>query len=176
MLHHPTPTEQKLLVLYVMQGLGPATSEQLLRFFIEQDLMNYIDLQIALAELRENGLLRKQAHPLGAIYHPTPDGADTLSMFLKRIPYSSRSKVDDVLTGWRDKFNYERHVFHKIIAAEGGAADIKLIIMEEDEKMMELSLRVPDMSTANLICERWANDAASIYSRIMKALSQPVSE
>ena len=174
-LHRPSQTEQKLLVLYATHGLRSATSEQLLRFFVEQDLMNYIDLQIALAELRESGFLMRQPHPLGVMYQPTAEGDAALAMFLKRIPFSSRSKVDSVLSDWRDKFSYERHVFHKITPAEGGEADVRLVIMEESEKMMELSVRVPDMAAAELIRDRWSDNAAAIYARIMNALAEPIS-
>lgn len=174
--HRATSTEHKLLVLYAMHGLGPATAEQLLRFFVDRDQMNYIDLQLSLAELRESGLLNRHIHPLGVLYQPSVEGIETLRMFRKRIPYSARHSVDDALMGWRARFSHERHVIHKVVNNPDGSIDVRLSIVEEDETLMEVSLRAPDDERAERFCDAWTKKAGAIYARIMRALSDPAEE
>lgn len=173
MVHKATPTEHKLLVLYAMNGLGPATAEQLLRFFVDRDQMNYIDLQIALAELRENGLIRRQVHPVGVLLVPTADGMETLRMFRRRIPYSARHSVDDALMGWRAKFSHERHVMHKVTERQDGSIEVRLSVVEEDDTLIELMLRVPDDERAERFCDTWTKKAGAIYARLMRVLNDP---
>ena len=59
MQRHPSETENKLLLLHAIDRLGAATSQQLLTFVVENELMDYISLQLGLAELDESGFLRK---------------------------------------------------------------------------------------------------------------------
>jgi len=156
-----------------MNGLGPATAEQLLRFFVDRDQMNYIDLQLSLAELREGGLLRRQIHPLGVLYQPTAEGIETLNMFWKRIPYSRRLSVDDALMSWRAKFSHERHVLHKTSPLPDGAVEVRLSVLEEDDMLMELIIRAPDDERAEQFCESWTKNAGVLYSMILRALNDP---
>ena len=51
MQRHPSETENKLLLLHAIDRLGSATSQQLLTFVVENELMDYISLQLGLAEL-----------------------------------------------------------------------------------------------------------------------------
>ncbi|MDR1598717.1 MAG: DUF4364 family protein [Oscillospiraceae bacterium] len=165
-----SPTEDKLLLLYAMHGLGPTTAEQLLRFFVDRDQMNYIDLQLALAELRENGLLRKQLHPLGVLYQPSVAGIQTLELFQRRIPYSRRVSVDDALIGWRARFSHEQHVVHRVETLEDGARVVRLSIMEQDEELLSITVRAPDDLRAERFCKSWSKNAGMLYARILRTL------
>ena len=80
MQRHPSETENKLLLLHAIDRLGAATSQQLLSFVVENELMDYISLQLGLAELDESGFLRKQPHALGTLYALTGKGHDALMM------------------------------------------------------------------------------------------------
>ncbi|MDR0396664.1 MAG: DUF4364 family protein [Oscillospiraceae bacterium] len=171
MLRKRSPTEDKLLLLYAMHGLGPTTAEQLLRFFVDRDQMNYIDLQLALAELRENGLLRKQLHPLGVLYQPSVSGIQTLELFQKRIPYSRRVSIDDALIGWRARFSHEQHVVHRVETQEDGSIKVRLSIMEHDEELLSISVRAPDDQRAERYCASWSRNAGALYAHIFKTLN-----
>jgi hypothetical protein len=162
---------KKLLLLYAMHGLGPTTAEQLLRFFVDLDQMNYIDLQLALAELRENGLLRKQIHPLGVLYQPSVSGIETLRLFSKRIPYSRRVRIDDALIGWRARFSHEQHVMHKVDTLEDGSKSVRLSIIEQEEELLSLTMRASDEAQAEVFCRAWSRRASTLYSSILRALS-----
>ncbi|GHU68489.1 hypothetical protein FACS1894184_10590 [Clostridia bacterium] len=164
-------TEDKLLLLYAMHGLGPTTAEQLLRFFVDRDEMNYIDLQLALAELRENGLLRKQMHPLGVLFQPSVAGIQTLELFQKRLPYSRRVSIDDALVGWRARFSHEQHVVHRIESLEDGARLVHLSIMEQDEELLSLTVRTPDDLRAERFCKAWSRNASALYGQILRTLN-----
>ena len=78
-----TMTENKLLVLFALKTLGAVDEQQLWRFIVQCDLMEYIEFSLCRAELDEAGMLRTLADDQGQrlqggrrrLYRsPPPDG------------------------------------------------------------------------------------------------------
>jgi len=105
---HIPEAENRLLILYAMECLGPVTDEQLLRFMTELDLMNYFTLQLALSEMQDKGDVVKEAHPLGSLLSLSESGRFTLRGFEARIPQSRREIVSEASAVWRDTFRREQ--------------------------------------------------------------------
>ena len=58
--------ENRLLILYALKTVGAMTDQQLLIVMTDTDLMNYITLQLTIADLESEGKLRVRAtHPAG---------------------------------------------------------------------------------------------------------------
>ncbi|MGN0481355.1 MAG: hypothetical protein ACI4EV_07270 [Lachnospiraceae bacterium] len=53
-----TMTENKLLLLLALKTLGATEEEQLWRFIVECDLMDYFEFSLCRADLDEAGMLR----------------------------------------------------------------------------------------------------------------------
>ncbi|MDR2504712.1 MAG: DUF4364 family protein [Oscillospiraceae bacterium] len=170
-LRYPSPEELKLCVLYALRALVSASSNQLLTFFNETGTMNYLEMQSTLTNLLDGAQVLETQAKFGVTYSLSAEGSDSLKLFEKMIPPSSREAIDKAAEVWRVKFETERQVFHKIIKAEPGAVTVVLSVMDGDEPLMELSLRVPDMGSADLIGESWEGRAADVYSVIMKLLA-----
>ena len=59
---HATEEEDKLVVLSSLNRLGGCTEEQLLRFLVENALMNPFQFYLALGGLKEAGFVREARH------------------------------------------------------------------------------------------------------------------
>ncbi|HML48562.1 MAG TPA: DUF4364 family protein [Clostridia bacterium] len=166
----PSLTENKLLLLYTLDRLGPVTAEQLLLFFVDHNLMDYITLQLALAELCEAELLVKHAHESGVLYRLSAEGLHTLELFRERIPFSRLQCVDEAATAWRVRFARERQVLADYEPVEEGEYAVRLRILEEDMTLMDLSLRLPERERAIHFCNAWTEKAGALYAHLMREL------
>lgn len=176
MQRKPSDTENKLLLLHAIDRLGAVTAEQLLVFVVENEQMDYISLQLCLAELDDAGLLRKQKHALGTLYALTGKGHDSLAMFQERIPYSRLAKVDDAASNWRHRFRKEKQQLCDFEKKENGEYIVHLRLLERNEELFRLDLNVPTHAHAQRFCDAWMDQAPDIYAYIMYALGEGAIE
>ena len=101
-------SEQKLLILLALRCLGGVTQLQLLRFMVEEDVMNYFVLQLNLCELEEMGQVRVCHHALGSLYELTEQGRYTLDSFDSHIPASRRQALEAGAARWKAQFRAEQ--------------------------------------------------------------------
>ena len=71
MSRHISDTENKLLILYTLNAVGPASAAQLLQILADNGLMNYFDMQLNLSELLEEKQVAEQQHPLAPLLYVT---------------------------------------------------------------------------------------------------------
>ena len=62
--------ENRLLILYALKTVGAMTDQQLLIVMTDTDLMNYITLQLTIADLESEGKLRRQGDTSGGDFRP----------------------------------------------------------------------------------------------------------
>ena len=170
MQRHPSETENKLLLLHAIDRLGAATSQQLLSFVVENELMDYISLQLGLAELDESGFLRKQPHALGTLYALTGKGHDALMMFRKRVPLSRLAEIDEHAEEWRARFRREKEMLSNF--EKRGEKDyvVRLRLQERGCDLLDLRLCVPSRAMAQQFSDEWEKRAGRAYEALMHAL------
>ncbi len=171
MQRHPSETENKLLLLHAIDRLGSATSQQLLAFVAENELMDYISLQIGLAELDESGFLRKQPHALGTLYALTGRGHDALLMFRKRVPPSRLAGIDAHAEEWRARFRREKEMLSTFEKHGENDYEVRLRLLERGCDLLDLRLSVPSRVTAQEFADLWEKRAGRVYEAIMRALA-----
>ena len=66
--------ENRLLILYALKTVGAMTDQQLLIVMTDTDLMNYITLQLTIADLESEGKLRRQGDTSGGTLELTDAG------------------------------------------------------------------------------------------------------
>lgn len=93
------PAENKLLLLFIIIRMGAMDDQSLERFVLENGLMGYMEARLALAELLEAGLLQALDDQPPRVYLITGDGTKTLELFQTKLPYSRRSKVEELVRG-----------------------------------------------------------------------------
>lgn len=172
MQRRPSETENKLFMLYAIDRLGPVTAQQLLLFMVQNDFMDYISMQLGLAELDEAGLLRKRKHALGTLYALTGKGRDALSMFRTRIPHSRLAQIDMIAGDWRLQFMREKQMLADFEKKENGNYLVHLRLLEYGEDILDMRLSVPTHEAAQRFCDVWIAQAGGIYTYIMRTLGE----
>ncbi len=172
MERRPSTLENKLLLLHAIDRLGAVTAQQLLHFLIENELMDYISIQLSLAELVDAGLLRKQPHPLGTLYALTGKGRDTLTLFPNRIPHSRIQTLDMRAERWRVRFRREKQMLSGFERESDGSYSVRLRLLEKDSELLNLQVNVPTHKIAERFCDAWIAQASSIYTHIMRSLGE----
>jgi len=169
-------TEQKLVTLYTLDRLGPATALQLLRFMVENELMDYIALQLSAAELDEMGLLRKAPHALGALFAPSAKGYETLQLFESRIPHSRAALIDEIAPVWKRRFREEKQVLADWKSTPTGEYVAHLRLLEGELSLLDVRVSLPTREQANRFCRRWPQAANELYAQLMQALGENPSK
>lgn len=100
--------ENRLLILYALKTVGAMTDQQLLIVMTDTDLMNYITLQLTIADLESEGKLRRQGDTSGGTLELTDAGRYLLNSFEMHIPVSRRGLIDSGAAQWRERFAAEQ--------------------------------------------------------------------
>lgn len=172
MLRRPSDTENKLLLLYAVDRLGPLTAQQLLTFMTENETMDYISLQLGLAELADARLLSKQPHALGMMYTLTNRGRESLEMFEHKVPFSRKATINANVEAWRRRFRQERQIISDFKKLSPGDYVVRLQLLEKDAHLFDLSIHVPTHKMAQGFCDAWIGQAADVYHYIVCTLGE----
>jgi len=167
---HPPPQENKLLLLYIFDKVGAMTNLQSLRFAIENDIMDYLDLQLTLAELTESGYVQALLVDDRRFYTLTTQARETLSYFRKHIPASRRAWVDEIAPLWREKFRKERMMTADYRRNGEGDYTVYLAAREAGKTLIDLRLGVTSLERAKALCLAWEDRSADAYRALMEAL------
>ena len=100
--------ENRLLILYALKTVGAMTDQPLLIVMTDTDLMNYITLQLTIADLESEGKLRRQGDTSGGTLELTDAGRYLLNSFEMHIPVSRRGLIDSGAAQWRERFAAEQ--------------------------------------------------------------------
>ncbi len=163
------PAENKLLLLYIISRMGAMDDQSLERFVLENGLMGYMEARLALAELLEAGLLQALDDQPPRVYLITGDGTKTLELFQTKLPYSRRNKVEELCAAWRAKLRREKQVLAQYRPHPGGCT-VRLFLLEESMRLLDISLDLPDVESARKLCEDWEKNTAQLYTAVLQAL------
>lgn len=176
MISRKTPDlENKLLILFAVDQLGPLTSLQLLQFLAEYDLMDYITMQLTLGDMLLSGHLSSIPHALGTLYTLSREGRESLSLFLRRLPHSTRSLIRDAIPKWKPRFARETQMLADFHSREDGAYELRLRLMEKDSSLLDMTLSLPTRDMADRLSRRWPAAAPAFYGYLMKELGDDFS-
>ena len=167
---HVPDSEQKLVILYALRQLGPVNGMQLLQFLVEKDLMNYIEMQLNLCEMQEQGQLREAAHPSGTLLEITEEGAFTLEAFDSRIPASRREQIDEDAATWRALFRAEQQALAESFPLSDGGLCVRLRLLEDDSALADMLITLPDTQSVPLLSQRWRMGAQQVYAALTSLL------
>lgn len=163
--------EQRLTVLCALDALGGVSGVQLLTFMVELRLMDYIELSLALHDLRKAGYLTGTVHPIGMLFQITDNGRGALSMFLKRLPVSRQVVIETNKTKYKSRFLKERTIIgdHRTLA--NGRVQLELKIGQGDDWLMILLMVLPEGMNAHSLIGVFTKKAEAIYAWLFEELS-----
>ena len=165
-------TKNKLTILYFMNKLGLAiTRDQITTVGAAYDLAPYFELQSAVAEMEEDGLLAAVPRPYGQAYALTSNGQAAVDMFEERLPLSLRDDLDTYADACREDIRRQIQYTARIEQRPGGECLARLLFVEKDDTLLSVELMFPDAASANKAAAAWPKRAEDAYCYLLSSLS-----
>lgn len=168
----PPDAELKLTTLYALKRLGPCTDLVLLQFLFGYDLMNYIEMMIALSDLCKDGQVARVAQEAAWRYEVTKAGIDTLALFENRIPLSIRELVDQNAPAYIDAIRLTRERKSAIVQTPRGEYEVTLTLEEKDMQLIKVTLSLPTKELALSMEQGWRKQAGDVYGHIVALMRE----
>ena|GEM_PF-4935565 len=163
--------ENRLTLLYALDALGETSNIQLLTFFTELNLMDYIALELSLHDLVTAGYLQSSLDPIGTLYVKTEAGGEALRMFLKRLPVSKQKTIDVNKSAYRRRFMEERAVIGDYRVLENGKTQLELKIAQDGGWLMLILMILPEGADVHGLISAFHVRAREVYGHLFQALS-----
>lgn len=168
---HSTQEEDKLVLLCALSELGACTQEQLLRFVVETQLQSQFQFFLALAELKESGLVREVKRLEGVLLVLSPEGRQSMELFGSRVRASQQEKLAQNAHAWRERIREELQM-PASWEEDGEGFKVTLRTLEAGAEIFSMTLTAATKSQARRFCERWTRCAPAIYQTVMEQLGE----
>jgi len=169
-------SDRKLYTLLALRELGSCTHMQLLYFMVENDIMTYFDLSLALHALVDEGHAAKIAHPADSLYRITEAGMEALSFFINRLAHSKVTLICEQAPAWRERFTREKQYVGKVTQNPGGEYLASLKLVEGDTTVLSIEIPAPEYKLADHLAKAWPQCAGEIYQYLMRTLGEAPEE
>lgn len=159
----------KLIVLLILKEIDiPLTSGQITDIVLENNLINYFDLQQCLVELEESKMIVRFGNK--EMFKVSEMGLKTIELFISRIDNQTKSTIEEYIIKNKEKIKLETQVQSDIIKKSNTEYIVNLKVVEQDIELINLSLNVVSSEQAKLICSNWENKYYQVYDQIMNIL------
>ena len=149
------------------------TSAQVSEYVLGSEYADYLTLTQAQNELIDNGLIsisqNRSAHNRTHLMI-TPEGRNTLRYFQNRISDAIRMEIEDYFREKAFALRNELAVYGDYYKSTNGEYETHLVAMDNEVKMMDLTLSVPTEDIAKHICEQWAEKSETVYQYLIGEL------
>lgn len=164
-------TLYKLIILYMLDRVTfSLTKAQISDFILEREYTNFMTLQQAFAELEDADLITTHTSRNRTYLEITSEGHDTLTYFGGRISSSIKKDIDHFFAENEMEMRNEVAIRADYYKATSGEYEAHLIAKEKDVTMVEITLSVPDETTASSICANWQTENQDIYQYLVSRL------
>ncbi|MBP3338440.1 MAG: DUF4364 family protein [Lachnospiraceae bacterium] len=164
-------TLYKLMTLYMLNKVNfPLTTNQLLDFFLSNNYTNYFTYMQILSELEESKLVNIEVVRSNSYYKINDDGAETIDLFVKKIPVSIIDDMDIFLVENKYELRNEVSALSDYYKSTNQDYIINCRIIEGNSTLIDMNLSVPSEDVAEMMCDNWRSSSQEIYSSIMKTL------
>ncbi len=165
--------QYKLMVLYMLGKVDfSLTYTHLSDFILGRGYTDYFNLQQAIAELTETGLIHQETLRSTTYYMITPEGEETIGYFSSRISLAIREDIDTWLKENRLAMINDVSMRADYYRDTAGDYEVRCVIMEKKKDLCDLRLKVTDESIAKAMCKQWKAKSQPIYEYLMKELMQ----
>lgn len=160
-------SEQKLILLLVLEVLGPVTETQLLRFLAELSLMNWFEMRLNMNDLADEGYVVLHQHPAGSLRQISDAGKECLRAFENRIPYSRKKSILETGEKLRLVYLREQQTPVEVLRLSDGRECLRLRLTEQDRLLMDFVFALPAGCALSFPDRRWQAVAPEIWKELM---------
>lgn len=148
----------------------PMTAAQVSDFILGREYTVFLTLQQVIGELAETGLISSNTILNRTYLSITDEGRETLKLFRNRINIAIRQDINTYLRENECALRNEVSILGRYYKATSGEYEARLTAKDRDISLIDLTLSVPDESTAAAICENWQKKNQQIYQYLTKEL------
>lgn len=164
-------TLYKLIVLYMLNKVNfPLTKSQICDFILEKEYTNFLNLQQAISELIDAGLIIPKSLRNRTHLQITEEGTHTLEYFGDRIGEAITSEIDAYMAANQYDLKNEVSVTGTYYKSTNGDFEVSLVAKEKNTELIHLTMAVPTTDIAVSICENWEKKNQAIYQYLTEQL------
>ncbi len=158
----------KLMILYMLDKAGfSLTNSQITDFILSRGYTNYFNVQQALSDLEDTGLIETETTRNTTFYHLCQIGRDTLKSFGQRIPETIREDIDSFFSSKKYELMGENEITADYHKERWDCYVVTCEIREKDSVIAAIKLTVSDENEAITICRRWQQYHQEVYNYLM---------
>lgn len=151
-----TLTLYKLIVLYMLNRVNfPMTTAQVSDFILEREYTNFLTLQQVISELNEAGMISSETIRNRTHLSVTKEGRETLHFFQNRISDAIKQEINTYFRENEFALRNEVSVLGDYYKSTSGEYEAHLVAKDRGIRLVDITLSVPDESTAASICDNW---------------------
>lgn len=159
-----TQTIYKFIVLYMLNNVSfPLSNNEISKFILNRGYTDYITLQSAIGELKDNELIEDKTVRNRTLYEITEEGRQTINFFPTELSEELKKDIIEYLKENEHELRQEISVMSDYKKLPNGEYKATGWITEDNEKMVEVSLTVPTEKMALDICLNWKKKNEEIY-------------
>ena len=164
-------TLYKLIVLYMLnRGNFPMTAAQVSEIILEKEYTGFLTLQQAISELTDAGLITSETIRNRTLLTITGEGQETLNFFQNRISDAIKEEINAYLKEKEYSLRNEISVQGDYYKSTSGEYEAHLIAKDHEINLIDITLSVPDETTASAICDNWLTKNQQIYQYLIQEL------
>ena len=167
-------TLYKLMTMYTLSRVDFAlTNSQITNVFLDLGYTNYFNVQYALGELVDSGLVHEEAYPDYRYYALTDSGKTSMDALRSSLSSSIRSDIDDYLKKRRLEFREALSSRAEYYRTTDGAWAVRCRVMDHTTALIDMTLTVPNETQAKAVSQEWKEKSQEIYAMVIRKLTQP---
>lgn len=164
-------TLYKLMILYMLNSSNyPLTNARISEFMLQKGYATYFNLQTALSELSETGLIVSENTMNSSFFKSTEEGKRTLELLSNDINHSIKTEIKSFLSDNFKTIKSDISATANYKASGSGDYIVNLNINEYRTNLLSLSMSVPAENIAEKICAEWSKKSDDVYALLFNSL------
>lgn len=163
-------SEIKLLICYIICRIdGGITKNQLTDVLCRKSLANYFEISQALSDVVKTGNIRSEFTDGEEFLYPTELGKTNTAQLEDELPYTVKETALNATYEMLTRLKRERE--NEItITPHGNGYDVTLSVLDNNDKLLSITLFVADEEQAQTVKENFLQDPIKFYSTIVALL------
>ena len=164
--------EHKIMILHLVDKIDiPISNSQITKFALEENYMNFYDVQKYLKEMVQAGYLDSSRLDNITRYTITDEGHKALDTFAQYVPPVVKTRISNYVEQNRNIVKQDLEIAaNHFYQHDTEEYLVKCAVYEDDNVLMELNMSVVTKEQALIICNNWKNNVGRIYAQIMEIL------
>lgn len=169
--------KKKLIILHTLAEFNvPLTNTQTTEFILEQDLMNYFELQQYLNDLVNTSMLEYSESEGDFYYLITENGKNSVEFFADRLSKSIRRKINDAIESKKKAIVTFTSIDADYEKLDDNEYVVHLTVEENQVKLIDMKLNMISNKHAKMVCDNWKKNAQFLYGDILALLTKDPEE